>query len=482
MSLYNADTKLFYFDDSIQNKVSSLSQEDFTFRAFRVSANDNGALIATETDGQVHTFNAAAAGAVIFLSSSNSNEALAEQANALWTNAGLAAPAIVNAASNRGPELTRAILASVNAQLEVELHATATEAISLDRQIAVLREEVENLKMQLVKKRLEERFTGTLPILAYENKASGSSVELSNTRTAKQMLPFAGSLIVGLAIQLAEMPDFANGYLRASLVAREDGKTLCQWQIREQPAYDLIALSIEEPIAHKYRYIDLVLEWMGSDVSSISLKLAESKGDPEGYLQLSDGTDLSKPLMLKVWTGNSFSNTEMSEWVFQPTIIEELGRSLLARPVSDSALSSAKVTIERDFKFRLFNVDDSGVMLHPTLHGASVAEFDPKWTKTVSGLFAEIVNPHEGAPKVAFNLVISEEELKGEDVIAVTEGQDIDGAVAAGWKNMIGGTRGSIELHTDKPQQISRCYLLTKVDGDSVSHAHVRFRKLSLLI
>ncbi|WP_306250230.1 DUF6212 domain-containing protein [Parvularcula sp. IMCC14364] len=482
MSLFNADTKLFYFDDAVQNKVSGLNSDDLTFRAFRVSANDNGILTATEADGQVHTFNAAAAGAVVFLSAAGSNEPLAEQAATLWTSAGLTPPPVVNASSGRGAELTRSILSTVNAQLESELQATATEAISLDRQIAVLREEVENLKMQLVKKRLEERFTGTLPILAYENDASGSTVELSNTRSAKQMLPFAGSLIVGLAIQLAQTPDFSNGYLRASLVAREDGKTLCQWQIREKPAHDLIALSIEEPIAHKYRYIDLVLEWMGTDVSAVSLKLAESKGDPEGYLKLSDDTDLSKPLMLKVWTGNSFSHAEMSDWVFQPTAIEELGRALLARPISDSVLASAKVTIEREFNFRLFNIDDSGLMLHPTLHGPSVADFDPKWTRPVNGFSAEIVNPHEEAPKVSFNMVISEEELSGEDVIAVTEGQDIDGAVAAGWKNMIGGTRGAIELHLDKPQQISRCYLLTKVDGDSVSHAHVRFRKLSLLI
>jgi len=481
MSLFDCKTKLFSFNEKQYSRLISIFGNDHEeIEIYNVKMNEE--FRAYDRSGSAHRFNAPASGVVLFVSGRKSDREAINSLLSIWEQAKLTPPEVIPAERISDAELrTRAIETIIKA-LHVELRQTASDAVRLDRQIAALREELENTRMRLCEVNAQDRLAGGLPVMSFDRQSNGAVWDMGSAPVGRQLLPYAGNLLRGLAIQVEDLSFLESGELIASLRAQEDDSILASWHVDETAHDGWIVLAIEEPISYKYRYVDLELQWYGDHHNAPQVRLGDAFGDPEASLVTDDGPGLHNMLALRVWSGGDFDKEAQSSFINFPHEVDASTMRRFAVRVPEHRLQSMQPVVKREFQWNWYSCESNNLFLHPTLGGSSIVRIDLKTSMQTTSLSTLACNANRNAPSIDFSIIIASDDLSEDELEQIAYGDAGTDAVVgrAGWTTVMPGTSVPIAVPMQSVDGMLYAYFLTRVTGDNVSYAHFWFRNLKM--
>lgn len=479
-SLFNSDTKIFLFSEKALKAFKARSDKCDISTVFLVRRAHDGGLEAVDSDDGRHAFNAPASGATVFVADGKNGRDLMEEASELWTKALLPQPPVVDAGQDGAMTL---VCSHLMEALQDELKQTAGDAVRLDRQIAALREELENYRMRLVETGARERLAGALPVMSYERLPDNMIWDLGQRPRGAQLLPYAGYLIRAVSFQIENPETLSNGVLIARLVAKEDDSILQQWRIESTEDYPWVILSMKDAIPYRYRYVDLVIEWEGMPEDAPHIRLALAIGDKEAYLRTGDDQIRREMLAMRVWTGSAFDDEDYARFVIYPEVLEDIAGEHLAVNVPPHRLSKAHKLVKRTFQWEWLRAEANNLLVHPTREGPSIAMAEMRWTSPVRGISTLLTNPNKKAAEIAFSMIASHDKLTEGALEKIAEGDRSKDIIASfDWVILDPGTARLMELEFPEPQEDFKLYFMTSVPGGDESYAHAWFRNLKYLV
>ncbi len=481
-SLFDSGTKVFV---ALGDPTERASRNFRTFSGafvFDLTRAGDGSIVALDQFGTSHSFNAPAGGAVVFVAD-DAGRRLADDAVALWTRAKLPAPRIVDADAHDAAELQNAIFGALMGDLHAELRQTAEDAVRLDRQVAALREQLEHYRLSLSELKTWAHLAGRLPLLAFERLPENSVWSLGEEPSGAQLLPFAGNLIRAVSIQLNNADFLSNGRLTARLRAREDDSVLESWTIERATDDEWVVLAVKKDIPYRYRYVDLELDWDGDSDEAPAVRLANVIGDEEALLRSGGGTAAHQMLAMRVWTGSGFDAGDYKRFVTYPGETEKFAEGRLSVNVQPDLLARAEAVATRSVASDWLRSESNHLHVQPAASGPSIAAVDLGWTSSVRGVSALLASPDAKAPRIAFSVVASEEELSEAALMEIAGGHRTERALAMlKWTVVEPGTSRPMILEFPKPRSKVRAHFITKVSDDAGGDAQAWFRNLKYIV
>jgi len=482
MSLFDSKTKILFFSDNDYEKISNLLYSEELISHYFVEYGQDGLLQAKDINKKIHTFNAPANGAVLLIKSGTTNAEMLKSVLSLWDRAGLDEPNIFNIENIDELELCKNIYALLINDLHRELLVTAEQSVNLDRQIAALREELENLRLESEGTNFSRRLAGEQPTLSYERLPNNFYWDMGMYPCGKQLLPYSGNILSAIAIYIEDINTLKNGLLTASIIAREDDKILDKWELDESLIIheQWLLLKIKERIPYRYRYIDLTIEWHGSGMNAPQLGLANAYGDKEAYVDITDFDNQDTMLALKVWSGTLFDNNSISKYMHYDT--KSFVNNYTVK-IPQKTINNIQKVVDREFDHRWLTTENNNILLHPTLEGPSIVYLYERWSGPVKGISTLLTISNYLSPAIAFSIIISRKELSEKVLGELADGNKKSGEVdVLPWKKILPGTDVPIDMMFTTPSKEFLCYFLTRVDGKSVDNAHSWFKDLKYIL
>ena len=482
MSLFDSKTKILFFSENDYELISNILPVEELISVYFVRYGEDNQLQAKDKNSKIHTFNAPANGAVVLVSNGGANDELLESVISLWERASIEKPNIINIENADELALCKKIYSSLINDLHAELLNTTKQAVDLDKQIAALREELENLRLEREGTKFARGLAGERPTLSFERLPNNIYWDLGNNPYGTQLLPYSGSILSAVAINVQDINTLKSGKLLASLKAREDNRFLEQWEIDDTFVIqnNWLLLKISDRISYKYRYIDLVIEWHGNTKAAPQLGLANAYGDDEAYANIDNYNNQNVMLALKVWSGILFDNNKISQYMNYGS--ESFGSHLTVK-VPQKTINSIQKAVKRNFDHRWLTTDNNNLLLHPTLEGPSIACMNESWSAPVRGISALLSISNHRSPDIAFSIITSKKELSEKvlDELA-NEKKTLDQVNVLPWKKVLPGSEAPVEIMFTSPASDFKCYFLTKVDGKTVDNAHSWFKDIKYIL
>ena len=490
VSLFDSTTKVFT-PSAAAGRALRKALQPAAVSVLTLRRNEAGALEAVDETGEAHSFNAPAAGAVAFVGGGKGGGPLVKEALALWEQAGLPPPPVAAAGAARPADAAGVanILSLLMGQLNEELEHTAADAVMLDRQIAALREELEDCRMRFSATVARDAMLNTLPMLSFQRLPSGVFWDMGGAPEGTQLLPYAGNMVRAVSFWMDNPEALDNGTLTAAIVAREDGAVLQEWEVGESGEVgeageaSWVTLAVTQDIPYRYRYVDFVLQWRGDAATAPRIALSHAIGDEEGFVRFGGEPSAYEMLALRVWSGEAFDPQRHGRFVIFAQERERLGDAPLSVRLPAASLEKAEKVVERNFEWEWLKVEANHLFLHPTTEGPSIARVDVTWTTPARGITAVFTNFHARAPLIAFALIAADGELRERQLVQAAKGKQVEGVLAAQeWSTLQPQVAQPVRLAFAQPRDAFHLYFLTRVPGRNVSHAHAWFRDLRLLV
>ena len=483
-SVFNCNNKLLSFSDTDFAAAQKAFSEEDLFEHYLIK--DSGAdsdLAAIDINGKLHTFFGPANGAVVCVKTPSSSTETLDKLVTLWENAGYTAPATVNVTDITSKDTAVEISKSFLTQLGSELHQVSEDAVKLDKQVALLREDLEDYRRSIHELKLESRLQGHFPSLTFDREPGNSSITIDASQI-KQLLPYAGNLLSAIAVHI---PDFAtrhDGALVARLIAREDNTELANWKV---DANDIqgpwIHFSLQKRISTRYRFIDLVLEWQGNYVTTPRLSLADAFGDEDGFLKIVDVSQTNQMLAMRVWTGAQFDKEKANGCIVFPSEVSRLNNDVLLRKIPESLITQVQGIGNPKVDFKWVNTHQNDIFVHPTLPGPSIAQLPIKLSSPVTGMQTRLSLEHEQSKPVSFRIAaIAASSGKIKQYIKKSDAT-LDGVLFdSGWNSIIGRSEKPLQLNFNSSSSDFIVVLQTRSDENDASYGHAWFRDIKVIM
>ena len=489
LSIYNGVPKVIVLG-SLEDCPESLRKSTFWMT---VGVKDgDGSLKAQHVDAGDETFNAPAAGACVLFDIGQSSADLGDRVEALWRDAGLDVPARVEATGSTDLD-TGNVMGALGAALAHENKQLGMDAVALDRQLVVLREDLEDARNQ--NRRLSRAIkdvVGDQSQLIYERQPESSTISLRAGTRIEQKMPVIGGLLRSLAFYatFAGRNGDAPGNLNARLEAREDGKIIESWKVPLSRLNGWVYCDINAYVPSRYRNVALVLTFEGDDAAAPMVTLARSLGDPQLFVSIDGKAQDGQCLAQKVFIGEPLA---LSARTLEAGPEDVFGKRSYRQTIPISARDTLRPCVERSLGPWPWLEDqgDAGILVHPTTDGASIAAMDVSWNTAIRGVHTIVNSPNKQAPLIDFSLVLSREPLSPDILDAyatapVDEPFDFSGKGIADvshcpWTRLEPGTARGLTLTVHGAEPNGTLYLLTRVPGYSKDYAHAFFRGIFLI-
>ncbi len=483
-SVFNCNNKLLSFSDTDFVAAQKAFSEEELFEHYLIKdAGSDSELAAIDINGKLHTFFGPANGAVVCVKTPSSSNETLDKLIALWESAGYSAPATVDVTDIASQDTAVEISKSFLTQLGSELHQVSEDAVKLDKQVALLREDLEDYRRSINELQLESRLRGHFPSLTFEREPGNASISI-DTSQFRQLLPYAGNLLSMIAVHV---PDFAtshNGALIAKLIAREDNAELANWKV---DANDIqgpwVHFSLQKRISTRYRFIDLVLQWEGNYVTTPRLSLADAFGDEDGYLKIFDESQINKMLAMRVWTGSQFDKKKANGCIVFPSEVSKLYSDVLLRKIPESLITQVQGVGNPKVGFKWVNTQQNDIFLHPTLPGPSIAQLPVSLPSPVTGMQTRLSLEHEKSKPVSFRIAaITASSRNVKKYLKKCDATLDDVLFDSGWNSIVGRSEKPLQLNFNKPSSDFVVILQTRSDEKDASYGHAWFRDIKVIM
>lgn len=480
-AIFTGVPKLFLLTED--SSLTRFFSEHLDVSIIPVREGPDGALLAMTSDAEI-ALGAPPAGLTVVAHCSGT-AAQAEKLRDLWRDAGLAEPpAVTIPQSADAPAAMPAAIAIANrfAASAVAAHKDAcTEAVLLDRQIAALREQIEDSrnKWQDCAAALKAATQG-LPLLGYATRDFSGRLKLTHGMVLSQQLPYAGVYCKAAAFHIAA-PASGPGRLECRLLAQEDDVELAHWERIAANREGWQTLELPADIPWRYRNLRLVLIWHGNDAGAPDLSLARAAGMDRHFLQINAAPQDGARLALRAWAGHP--DTPPPGGGTPPSALPVRATRTLGQPIDPGLLSHHVKLVERSLgEWPWVTLRKGTVMLHPTLAGASVIGVTINSAAGLSGIRLTCESPNQDAPPIEFltaawpAAAMLTRDMAGRDPLP------LDTALASdGWQELPPGSAMPLALDFAPQQEPVQLVLATRVPGRSVDSAHGWFRDIRLL-
>lgn len=479
LSPYDVKNKVFCFSEEGAEAVRRESARDGLFDLYRVRSHPEGAgLSATDPTGQEHVLYGPANGAAVLLREPGDTDGTFERTVDLWRSAGLDVPAALSTAELDDADTPRRVTESLVRQLQKELSAVSSNAVRLDRQIAVLREDLEDYRRNVEELQLTRRLAGEFPVLSFERKPTRSSLRTGG-ETASQLLPYTGNVMSAIAINLSDVRP-GDGLLVLWLTAREDDSTLAEWELDASSLKNgWNAVSIARRIPTKYRFVDLHVRWKGFDGQAPRVHLSDAYGDADGFARTSTAPVQNRMLAMRVWTGNRFDDAVASEYVHDPIDRDRLTAPAHYQNVPEGVLKSVEGLTDKGADRQWLRVSKNGVLVHPTSDGPSIAALNVALSDALTGLALSACVDNEKSRPVSFRVVVLDQES---DVFRkYVQDPDLQGhetLYEGDWEEVLPCTELPLVCEFSTSVERAKVLLMTKVADGNDAFAHAWFRNI----
>ena len=480
-SLYDSKSKVFCFSEEGLDTVRREIADDGFFDLYRICASGKeDGLQAVDATGREHALHGPANGATVLLRDPGDADEPFDKVMDLWRRSGLDAPAALDTGASDRTMISRRVAESLVQQLEKELTQVSSNAIGLDKQIAVLREDLEDYRRNVEELQLVRRLAGEYPVLSFERKPSRSTARVGGDALT-QLLPYGGNVMSAVGISLSNLRA-SEGALELRLVAREDDSTLASWTLEASALKDgWNCVSIGRRIPTRYRFVDVHVRWKGFEEHAPSVRLSDAYGDSEGFASAAGVPLQNQMLALKVWTGNRFDEEVAANHAHFSSDRDRLTASTHYQSVPEEMLKAVEGLTDPGKDRSWLRAAGNGVMVHPTSEGPSVAALDVSLTAPLTALTlsASVENPK--SRPVSFRVVVV--DAASDDHLTYARDPDLQGGDAlheGAWEEVLPCTELPLTCELAASVERAKILLMTKVvDGDE-SFAHAWFRNFQV--
>ena len=463
--------------------VMKLLEETLSFAVIPVRRAPEGSLLAITPETEV-PLGAPPAGLTVIAYTATA-AANADALTELWRAAGLPVPTAVllpDSAADPAAPLAAAAIANAFATAALAAQKEAcTEAVLLDRQIAALRDQLEDSrnKWRDCASALKAATQG-LPLLGYATREFSGRMKVSPDAVLSQQLPYAGVYCKAAAIHIAA-PARGPGRLEGRLLTVEDGVELARWERVAVNREGWRLLDLPTNIPWRYRNLRLVLTWHGEDTAAPELSLARAAGMDRHFLHLDATPQDGARLALRVWTGDPDSPPPAGGT--PPSALQAHPVGERGQPVEPALLNRHVKLVERSLgDWPWVDVRKQAILVHPTLAGPSVIGLPLEDANGLTGIHVTCDSPLETAPPIEFLAAAFPA-----DTALTLDSHHPDplprhAALAVdGWQELPPGSSLPLTLEL-KPQAAPvQLVLATRVRGKSVDSAHGWFRDIRLV-
>ena len=483
-SMFNCNNKLLCFSDGDFVAAQNAFSDKALFEHYLIkNEGANGDITAVDINGKVHTLFGPANGAIVCVKTPSSSTQNLDKLIAVWENAGFAPPATVNVDKLDSDATALEISKTFLTQLGSELHQVSEDAVKLDKQVALLREDLEDYRRSIHELKLESRLQGNFPSLTFDRDPSNSSVSIDSNKL-KQLLPYSGNMISAIAVHVPNHAANHNGCLVAKLIAREDDSELTEWKIdATEIRGPWLHFSLQKRISTRYRFVDLVLEWEGFYETSPRLSLADAFGDEDGFLKIAGEQHANQMLALRVWTGSQFDKESANECINFPSEASKHVDQVLLKNIPENLVNKVQGVSEPKVEFKWVNTHKNDIFLHPTAPGPSVAKLPIRMSSPVSGLHARLSLEHEKSKPVSFRIAAIESASGDIQKYLKSGDSRLDGVLHdSGWNSIIGRSEKPLQIDFDRTSNDFVIVLQSRSDENDTSYGHAWFRNLQVIM
>lgn len=483
-SIFNCNNKLLSFSDNDFVAAQKAFSEDDLFEHYLIKdAGANGDIAAIDINGKLHTLFGPANGAVVCVKTKTSSKQNLDKLVALWENAGYASPATVEVSDFDSQDTAVEISRTFLTQLGAELHQVSEDAVKLDKQVALLREDLEDYRRSILELKLESRLRGNFPSLTFERDPGNSSIAIDSNQ-CKQLLPYAGNLMSAIAVHVPDFTANHSGTLVARLIAREDESELAEWKV---DAWDMhgpwVHFSLLKRISTRYRFIDLVLEWEGSNETSPRLSLANAFGDEDGFLKLSGESQSNQMLAMRVWTGAQFDRHKANECIVFPAEVAKLNDDVLLRKIPENLITQVQGISNPKVDFKWVNTHQNDIFVHPTLPGPSIAQLPVHLPSPATGMHTRLSLEHENSKPVSFRIAAIDASTGNiKKYLKNCDAKPVGVLFDSGWNSIVGRSDKPLQVKFESPSSDFIVILQTRSDKDDTAYGHAWFRDLKVIM
>jgi hypothetical protein len=403
-----------------------------------------------------------------------------EEFVALWTQSGLTAPEVLAEADGTAATRARVAHAMLSAAL-AEHRDISAEAVSLDRQIAVLREQVEDArnKWQDALGALQAATRG-LPVLAYHSQTVADWQTLAGGAVFRQRLPFpsAHCRAFGFRIDPARA---LGGDLQCRLEAVEEGTALARWDGVAPDADGWVALTVPKDIPWRYRNLAFSLRWSGPEAAAPKLALANAAG-LERFLLHRDGEPLrARRAAMRVWAG--LEQTLAPAEAATPDALAPSEDNEYGFFLTGDRLRAHTELVKRELRgHATVRVEGSRILVHPTpAPGPTAVSIPVEGPYPAAGIQLMAESPKQEAPRIDVMVACYPADL------GLTLDPDSpdplprDGALAtSGWMPVQGGSSVPIMLELGGSRAF-QMVLATRVPGGNSAFANLWFADVKVV-
>ncbi len=479
-SIYSGTPKLVIIGlDGAQSGQISSDTLHATFTAR--GGNDDGVVI-EGGDGKIE-LSAPLAGITV-LCCTQQTTALADRLAAFWSDAGLSAPPIVVLAeklTKAGLTQARTDLSGAFAQAAMAAYAEVCgEATTLDRQIAALREQLEDSrnKWQDCSAALKSATHG-LPVLGYWTRHFSGSQRLRSGELISQQLPYSSIYCKAAGIHIAK-PAGDAGRLECRLVALEDDVVLAHWGSLPVAREGWCVLSMPDNIPWRYRNLHLVFLWDGSEEHAPELSLCKAAGMDRYFMHINEMPQDGIRLALQAWAGHP--DTPSFGTAIEPNSLWPHAGREYGIYIGRGVLEQHEKLVDRNLgEWPWVTVADNGVMVHPTLDGPSVISLTLDSPFPIQGAQVLCEASHPAGPPIEFLVAaFADGTAPGFDKTDPEPDLSLNALASEGWHAVAPGTGLPLVVQFEARKGPIRLVLATRVKGSSIISAHGWFRDLRL--
>lgn len=446
--------------------------DEALYGCFSVRLDADGGIVVTGSDGET-TLGAPPTGPVVI---GAGEAAAATGLSALWSRSGLSEPETVTLSGEVADD--RARIAAAMARTALDAHRGACgEAVALDRQLAALREQLEDTrnKWQECSTALKA-VTRDLPVLGFSTQSFKGTLAAGPEMVISQLLPFASLHCKAASIHIAR-PASAEGQLECHLMAQEDDVTLATWEGVDATAEGWRIFDMPAEIPWRYRGLRLVFTWTGPAEGAPELSLAPAAGMDRYFVHANAAPQPGVRLAMRAWTGHPTAPESGFEARQGTARKRELSQQSVK--LGRNAFEAHRKLVARSLgEWPWVTSDDTGILVHPTLKGPSIVALDVDLPYAVTGFVLTLESPNVAAPEIEFLVAVFRDDVELDLDSGLQNPLPLDLAVAeSGWQPVLPGSAMPVEVKLAAgrigPLQL---VLATRVKGSSIAYAHAWFR------